>query len=377
MKNIKVYPKLTKEYILSKVNQEQVMEFYLKIPVSNDNFFGSAFCNPFREDKNPTCNYYYDERGKLRVRDFGGDLLDRLYNMDIFDVVGHIYNLDSNEKQHFKLIQHIIAKDFKLNIYADRVEEVIKLDTFLVLQKERKRRTKLIKIVPRAWNKQDEFYWYKRYGISYHTLKAHKVIPAQEVWLEDSKGFMNRIYIYTEANPAYAYYGGKENDINLWKVYFPLNTNPKYNKIVTNKQFEQGLDTFLPTKIGIVTKSLKDIMVLKEFNLQAVCVSAESILLSKDTYFTVKSLSGFVVSLMDYDSTGIRMANKLKKAYNIQPLMLTRGRFGTYDYGVKDISDFREAYGKKKTYNLIEQAFEYLSDRFEDLEKQRQELLWI
>lgn len=377
MRNIKVYPKLTKEYILAKVPQERIMEFYIRIPVIEDNFFGSSFCNPFREDKHPTCNYYYDERSKLRIRDFGGDLLDRLFNMDVFDVVAHIYNLDANYGQHFKLIQHIIAKDFNLNIYADKKEEVLRLDTFLKLQKEKKRRTKIIKVVPRKWNKQDEYYWYKRYGISYYTLKAHNVFPAQEVWLEDSKGMLQRIYIYSENNPAYAYYGGKEFDINLWKIYFPLNTNPKYNKVITNKQFEQGLDTFLPTKVGIVTKSLKDVMVLKEFNLQAVSISAEGILLSADMYFNVKSLSGFVVSLLDYDRTGIVMANRLKKTYNMQPLMLTRGRYGSYDYGVKDISDFREAYGKQKTFKLIEQAMDYLSDRFEDLDNQKQQLLWI
>ena len=377
MRSLNIYPKLTKEYILKNATQESIMQFYLKIPVIESYFIGSSFCNPFRDDNNPTCNYYYDERSKLRVRDFGGEFTDRLFNMDIFDVVAHIYNLNSNEPQHFKLIQCIIAKDFNLHIYADKKEEVIKLNNFLEIQKTRQRKTKLIKVVPRKWNKQDEFYWYKRYGVSYYTLKDHKVLAVDELWLEDHKGFMNRIYTYNPNNPAYAYYGGKENGINLWKVYFPLNTNPKYNKIITNKQFEQGYDTFLPTNVGIITKSYKDVMVLKEFNIQSVCLASEVSLLSANLYFDVKVLSGFLVSLLDYDRQGILMANKLKHTYNIQPLMLTRGKYQKPDYGVKDISDFREAYGKDKTYKLIQQALEYLEDRFIDLEKQKQQLLWI
>ena len=84
------------------------MFYYLKIPVNETTCIGSSFCNPFREDKHPTCNFYYDDNGKLRLRDFAGDLLDRLYNMDVFDVVGKVNNINSNDKQGFKLIQNII-----------------------------------------------------------------------------------------------------------------------------------------------------------------------------------------------------------------------------------------------------------------------------
>lgn len=377
MKGIKIYPKLTKEYIINTIGQERIMEKYIKVPVKDEYFLGSSFCNPFRKDNNPTCNYYYDNNNKLRIRDFAGDLLDRLYNMDVFDIVGHIHNLDSNVPQHFKLIQHIIAKDFRINKYEDDESEVLKLDEFLDIQKSKKKRVKIIKVVPRKWNKADELYWFKRYGISLTTLKAYRVYPAEEVWVETKPGILTRVYQYTSSNPAYAYYGGKDIELHIWKIYFPLSKGTKYNKIITNKQFEQGLDVYLPTKVGVVTKSLKDVMVLHELGIQAVTIAAESISLSADTYFKMKSYSGFIVSLLDYDTAGIKMANKLKRTYNIQPLMLTRGRYGKPDYGVKDISDFREVYGRDNTMQLINQSLDYLSDRFEDLDKQREELKWL
>lgn len=372
-----LYPKLTKEYILERVTQEEIMLKYLQIPVTPENMYGSAFCNPFRKDESPTCNYYYDDNGKLRMRDFGGDLLDRLYNMDVFDTVGNVYGIDSNNKQGFKIIQNIIAKDFNIHKYQNNQDEIQLLDTFLINQTNKKKKIRIIKVVPRGWNEADGQYWYKRYGVTSDTLKRRKVYPVHELWMEDQYGNMNLIYSYDYKNPAYAYYGGKEQEIHLWKIYFPLNRNPKFTKIISNKQFVQGFEDFLPTRVGVITKSYKDVMVLEEFGIQAVNLATEVSILSANQIFMLKMNCDIVISLLDYDTQGIKMANKLKKQYGIQPFMLTRGRYGKPDYGVKDISDFREQYGRDLTMNLIKQGLESLSDRIEDINNYRRSILWI
>lgn len=376
MKELGLLPKLTKEYILERISQEDIMFKYLQIPVNEETMFGNSFCNPFRKDEDPTCNYYYTA-GKLRIRDFGGDLQDRLYNMDVFDVVGHIHRIKSNDKQGFKIIQNIIAKDFNIHKYKNNQEEIQLLDTFLINQKQRTRKLRRIKIVPRAWNRGDEQYWYNKYGIGSNTLQQHKVYAVEAVYMEDYHGDLNMLYEYDYRNPAYAYYGGIEQEIHLWKVYFPLNTNPKFTKILANKQFTQGFDTFLPTRIGVITKSYKDVMVLKQFGVQAVTLSTETSILTADEIFFLKMNCDIVISLLDYDKQGIKMANKLKKIYGIQPLMLTRGRYGKPDYGVKDISDFRERYGRDTTLKIINQAMEYLQDRIDSVNQYRKEILWI
>ena len=70
MENLGLYPKLTKDYILERVSEEEIMEFYMDIPVIDENFYGNSFRNPFRIDDFNTCNYYYDKKtGKLRFRD--------------------------------------------------------------------------------------------------------------------------------------------------------------------------------------------------------------------------------------------------------------------------------------------------------------------
>ena len=380
MENLGLYPKLTKDYILERVSEEEIMEFYMDIPVIDENFYGNAFRNPFRVDDFNTCNYYYDKKtGKLRFRDFAGSSsgsLDRLFNADIFDVVGFRHKLNPNTKEGFFLILNIIAKDFKLHKYKDNDEEILKINNFINKQKNKKERLKVIKVAPRKWNKGDELYWFTKYGISSKTLREHKVYPIQELFIEDREGFINRYYIYKYNDPAYAYYGGQENGIHIWKIYFPMRSNNKsLSKVITNKSFIQGLDTFLPCRIGVVTKSYKDVMVLKEFGIQAICLSSESTPLTTEEYWHTRRYCDFLVSLLDYDKAGIRMANYLKKQFGIKPLMLTRGRYGKPDYGVKDISDFRETYGKQKTLDLINKSIEHLSD-FIEYSKQLNKVLW-
>lgn len=151
--------------------------------------------------------------------------------------------------------------------------------------------------------------------------------------------------------------------------------NKSLSKVITNKSFIQGLDTFLPCRIGVVTKSYKDVMVLKEFGIQAICLSSESIPLTTEEYWHTRRYCDFLVSLLDYDKAGIRMANYLKKQFGIKPLMLTRGKYNKPDYGVKDISDFREMYGKQKTLDLINKSIDHLSD-FIEYSKQLNKVLW-
>ena len=55
--------------------------------------------------------------------------------------------------------------------------------------------------------------------------------------------------------------------------------------------------------------------------------------------------------------------------------MLTRGKYNKPDYGVKDISDFRETYGKQKTLDLINKSIDHLSD-FIEYSKQLNKILW-
>lgn len=58
--------RVTKEMILNKISQEQLMEHYLGVPCRK-----GLFRSPLRQDKRPTCAFYRNKNGDLIFKDFG------------------------------------------------------------------------------------------------------------------------------------------------------------------------------------------------------------------------------------------------------------------------------------------------------------------
>jgi len=89
---------VTKEMILQKVSEEQLMEHYLGIRVQK-----GLVKSPLRNDKNPTCSFYRNKAGKLIFKDFGSDFCG-----DFITVVMHQFNCS-----FYKALQ-IVANDFNI-----------------------------------------------------------------------------------------------------------------------------------------------------------------------------------------------------------------------------------------------------------------------
>jgi len=58
-----------------------------------------------------------------------------------------------------------------------------------------------------------------------------------------------------------------------------------------------------------------------------------------------------IVIMFDFDLTGIRSTNIMRKLYKIPYFFITNGRFGTVDYGGKDITDVHK--NDEKNVKLI------------------------
>lgn len=88
---------ITKELILKKVPEENIMEFYLGVPVKK-----GLFKSPLRSDRKPTCAFYRSNRsGRLLFKDFGSEM-----NGDFVSVVMYKFNCS-----YYQALQ-IIANDF-------------------------------------------------------------------------------------------------------------------------------------------------------------------------------------------------------------------------------------------------------------------------
>lgn len=348
-----ILPTLTKTYILNKLSQEQIFERYLGIKVE----IGTSFKCPVilrPNDRNPTCSFYYNENGKLRFRDFAG------FWGDCFDLVAYLSNVNANDKRGFLVVLDRIARDFNIHKYEGKNTE--DSNTFDVRDANtRVKKTKtVIQFQPRNWTKQDADFWLAG-NINKKGLEFHRVYAIMYIWINGELK-----YNFNAKDPAYGYAFTKD-DI---KIYFPKRS--KY-RFLSNTSYLQGKDLILPDRVGIITKSYKDVMSLRSFGIQSVALSSESTPLRKEEYWDLKYTFNHLYSLMDFDKQGVKMTNILRDKFNINPLFFGSKKRETfcnnnhYDIyeNVKDFYDFVKENGKKATENLIINNTKYFESQYE------------
>ena len=122
--------KLTKNYILSKVDQITIFSVYFNLPIETIQYCidtGEFIVSPLRTDLHPTCGFRYDNRGKLKFKDFAG-----YFWGDCFDAAAYILsnidkykNLDVNSKEGFITVLRHITFTFKDIFYGTEKDPLI------------------------------------------------------------------------------------------------------------------------------------------------------------------------------------------------------------------------------------------------------------
>ena len=215
-------PKITKELILSRFSEEQLMEYYLHLPVKK-----GLFRSPLRRDKQPTCSFYRNKSGTLIFKDFATG-----QHLNIFDVVQSIFRCN-----YFESLR-IIANDF--GIVQDNALHKnpgkINLNPIKIKDKE------ISKIQIEVQEFTDgELKWWGKYGISKDILKRFNVYSCKHVFLNDQ--------LFAESQqhcPIFGYYGKKYQGLELWRCYFPKRTSFRFITNWPSKKI-QGYDQ-LPKK---------------------------------------------------------------------------------------------------------------------------------
>lgn len=356
-----VYPKLTRDYILERITQEQIMEKYLGIPVT----IGNLVISPLRNDRHPTCAFYYNKYGRLRFRDMSGHFWG-----DCFDVVAYRLGVDSKDKRGFGFIMETIAKDFRIHKY-ENVDAVAKYEKITKAYFEkRKKATTQFKIKFREFDYNDEKYW-KQFNINIPLLKYGHVYAADEIYVSKNNLPFISIYNYKYTDPAYCYYGGKNKEgIQRWKIYYPMRKAQGESGFHLNISFLEGAHMITPGRFCIITKSLKDVLTFRSIGLQAIAPPAESVLITPNQFLWLKNQFDYIVSCMDFDLAGVSAANKMRKQYRIEPFFFTDGRFGTHDYKAKDVSDFVKLRGVGHYKNHIDNIYSKYESLFRRYDKE-------
>lgn len=323
--------KLNKKLILSKVTEEQIMYFYLKIPLDKK----KLFCSPFRIDKSVTCSIFKSNNGTILFKDFAtGE------TFNCFEVVKKLYNCN-----YYEALK-IIANDF--NIVKDNA----------LLKHKGKLISKDLKIEDKETSKiqveiQDftdlELKWWSKFGITPEILKKYNVYSCKHVFLND-----NLVAKSQQNCPIFGYYGGTikkdKEKLELWRCYFPKRDNYRFITNWPTKKIQGYNQLPKKGKLLVITKSMKDTMVLDSLNISSCSPNSETQFISDTVLQDLKQRFKYIVVLFDSDYTGISFMNKLKKKY--PELLYT---WIPRKYEAKDISDFYKDHGRKETLNLIKQ----------------------
>ena len=375
--------KLTKNYILSKVDQITIFSVYFNLPIETIQYCidtGEFIISPLRTDLHPTCGFRYDNRGKLKFKDFAG-----YFWGDCFDAAAYILsnidkykNLDVNSKEGFITVLRHITFTFKDIFYGTEKDPLISDNIKEALTKIKKEK-QIIELVIRKWNLSDENYW-KQFNVDLQTLNINFIYPIEQFYI-NRKINPEPKYYYSEKDPCYGYILGKDRQgIYNIKLYFP-NRNKSTTRFITNCNHLEGIYQLEKDDYDIIilTKSTKDRVSISaslksmqslygELNINKIGI----INIPHETYklrdnefkwlYSKLSEKGIIVSLMDNDRTGKIEANYLRKEYNILPLIIPK------KYQAKDFSELIMKNNKQEIYkliiNTINQIIQYGEDKY-------------
>lgn len=336
--NFQFQPKITKDLILSRFSEEQIMEYYLHIPVKK-----GLWRSPIRTDKNPTCSFYRNNSGTLIFKDFATG-----QHLNVFDIVQTIFKCN-----YFEALR-IIAND--LGIVCDKTLHKnpgkININPIKIKDKE----VSKIQIEMQEFT-DNELKWWSKYGITSDILKYYNVYSCKHIFLNG-----NLFATSQQHCPIFGYYGGKIKDnkekIELWRCYFPKRKNYRFITNWPSKKI-QGYEQ-LPKKgkLLVITKSMKDSMCLYSCGISACAPNSENLFISDNVLEDLKQRFKYIVVLYDNDRPGQVNMAKIRK--NHPELYYT---FIPKKYGSKDISDFYKDHGRKETLNLIKKFVLWLKNR--------------
>lgn len=330
---------LTMENILYQVSEIVLWRYYIK----QDFKLGRPFSAPYRQDTNPSFGIF-QRNNRIYAKDFGG-----YFYGDIFNYLQFIYGLN----YYHSLIK--INEDFGLGLcYNKELNKVNISSTKTIGKRQLKKLEKFeqtvhsestkIQIIPRRINEEDIEYW-ESYGISQELLKLYNVYNVQMMKVN---GYVQ--YMYTPNDPAYGYYFPKTKHI---KIYFPYRERNRFIGSVNNFEDIQGyyqcdVKRKEENKLLILTKSMKDVMTLRSFGIDAMAIHGERHRFQEDFIRHIKKYYNRIISLYDRDEKGMQGAKYLWKEYNIAPYFINK------KYKSKDISDLYKIKGKEITLDFIQ-----------------------
>lgn len=326
-------PKISKELILSRFSEEQLMEYYLRLPIKK-----GLFRSPLRKDKQPTCSFYRNNSGTLIFKDFATG-----QHLNVFGVVQEIFRCDYHEALRIIANDMGIVRDKTLHKNPGKVNE----NPTKINDKEMSR----IQVEVQDFTDL-ELKWWGKYGITPEILKKFNVYSCKHVFLNGNLFAKSQQHC-----PIFGYYGKKYQGFELWRCYFPKRTSFRFITNWPSKKI-QGYDQLPKTgKLLVITKSMKDTMCLYSCGITACAPNSENLFIADSMLEELKSRFEYIVVFYDNDRPGLYNMAKIRRDHpELTYVSIPK------QYGSKDISDFYKDHGRKETLNLIKNFVLWLKE---------------
>lgn len=329
---------LSKDFILSKVSQKEIIEFYLKrsLPEKGE-FVKSVFRG---DDETPSLSFKEMLDGTVIFNDWGR----YGYSGDAFKFIMLLKNVTFYESLQ------IINNDIILNLPSNYTKNI----NFELSPIEAKiKPLETILVEKQGFNIVDYKYW-GLFNITIDTLKLFNVSSCKKLWLYDtgnSKYFLLRQYSNSQPMYCYEYTNVSDNGVvyKTYKIYRPL-SDKKSGKFYFSGSSSniEGYDQLpLIDDLLIITKSLKDVMCLYSFGISAISLQGEGNKLNEKLFLQLKERFENIVVFYDNDEQGIKSANEISREYGIKNIFIKN------DIKAKDISDTIRDYGSDFAFNYL------------------------
>lgn len=355
-----------RRYILENYNQVEILSIYLQVPINTLEhaiMHKKKINNPLRADRNPSLGIYWKRGtdGTLKCRIW--DYANAKYRGDVFDVAGICTNKNPTLPSDFIFICNDIiescTKGKRSNAYFNPRTSKIDLHNTL-------KAIKPFEVWTRKWTVKDKKHWSKL-NLTSDDLERSYCFPVGQLAING-----NITYYYSPDDPAYAYWFGKHEREDLYQIYFPLRTRDhKYSRFITNNPFLiQGIQFLSKKEILVITKSRKDVIVLKKIisdlevsdRIEITSLTSESAILTDEMATTLIQTYDYIFTNLDFDRGGCHSAYEHRRLYGFLPLMLTNGTFASHDYKAKDISGYIAKFGYDKGVELVKEATTYIDN---------------
>ena len=283
--------------IFQNFDEISIAEIFIKDRIK----LNKAILSPFRDEKRASFSFYkHKMNGRLWWKDHSLGI-----HGNVVDLVKIMYGVDY--KEALKIISENLYIPYKKRETIENIEKEYTV--------------KKIKF--------GDFEYYKLYNIEKEFLDLYGI---KEVFSIYNK---NRGY-YSYIKEGQICYGYQLSD--KWKFNIPNSDNRFFGNMT--KDLILGIEHIdFNNKILIITKSIKDVILLKQIGFNSIAFQSELIIPNSDYLESIINHYQKVYILFDNDSTGINASNIFANEYGVIPLTIP------LKSKCKDITDISKMYG--------------------------------